>query len=77
MHSRYRQNTRDGTAHGGGSFAGCGMGHLQLKNAGDDLQTVPHPVIHLLQQQLLLLNLGLQRVLGFLELAPLMQGAQV
>ena len=48
-----------------------------MEEAGDDLKAILDPMVCLLQQDLLLLDLSLQRALGLFELAALVQSAQV
>ena len=78
MHGSDRKDARSGIAHGIGrpNPSGLHVRDLQLQDARDDLQAVLDAVVDLLQQELLLLHERLQRALGLLELAPLIQLAK-
>ena len=76
VHGDNRLHAGSGTAQGIGRQAACHR-HLQVKDAGDNLQAVLDAVVDLLQQQLLLLGPPLELAVGALEFAPLIQIAQL
>ena len=76
MHRSDGEDTGGGVANGIGSLRAVHVRYLQIKDARDDLQAVFDAVVNLLQQELLLLHLRLERLLGLFKLAALVEVAK-
>src|SRR4029450_3667149 len=76
VHRCYCQDTRRRAAHNVARASTLRQWHLQMENAGNDLQAVLDPMVNFLEQQFLELDLGFKLPFGLLKLAALMQFAQ-